>query len=184
MKRKDFTTPTAKKRLLQNQLRHFTLGHGLSEYDKPFSSTSGASVGTVADLTDRVKEVLKLRGLAARLSAAPKPKLLKSRELPELGFKTAKKKELEESSKQAVTDLTEQLMRYSRDYLFPVELKDWALVQPVVWPVELTEFQQKFKRGTKFTTVVDGDDGNEGRVAFGMEWDETQKPEGLQPVLL
>jgi hypothetical protein len=53
-----------------------------------------------------------------------------------------------------------------------------------VSPVELTEFQQKFKRGTKFTTVVDGDDGNEGRVAFGMEWDETQKPEGLQPVLL
>ena len=80
------------------------------------------------DLTDRVKEILKLRGLAAKLSAASKPKLLKSRELPELGFKTAKKKELEESSKQAVADLTDQLMRYNRDYLFPVELKDWALV--------------------------------------------------------
>jgi hypothetical protein len=78
LKRKDFTTPTAKKRLLQNQLRHFTLGHGLqSEYDKPFSSTSDASVGTVEDLTDRVKEILKPRGLSAKLSAAPKPKLLK-----------------------------------------------------------------------------------------------------------
>jgi hypothetical protein len=174
LKRKDFATPTAKKRLLHNQLRHFTLGHGMSEYDKPFSCSTDASVGTVAELTARLRQILLLRGLASKLSAAPKPKLLKSRELPDLVFETAKKKELQKSSEQAVVDLTEQLMRYNRDYLFPVELKDWALVQPVVWPVELSQFQQKFKRGTKFT-IVDEKDGDEECVAFGMEWDETQK---------
>ena len=178
LSRKEFKTPAAKLRLLQNQLRHYTLGHNMSKYHKPFSSTKDTSVGTVEDLTGRLKEILALSDLTSLMTSSPKPKHVKSKELPDLGYATAMKQELEKECEDSLVHLTERLMAYNRDYLFPLELKEWELVQPAVWPQELTAFQKKFKRGTRFK-IVDEDDGDEQCLAFGMEWDENQKDYSL-----
>jgi len=105
LSRKEFKTPAAKLRLLQNQLRHYTLGHNMSKYHKPFSSTKDTSVGTVEDLTGRLKEILALSDLTSLMTSSPKPKHVKSKELPDLGYATAMKQELEKEYEDSLVHL-------------------------------------------------------------------------------
>ena len=164
---KTLKSDAAKVQFLKQVINMWVIGLGEARFTAPFSSTTDKTVGKVADLTTRLKTILRAYKVIPTTPPLWKAKQGSSPE--DFGLRATGEYDILVAKHQAtVHDMTARVLEIDKTYGIEL-LFSWDSVPRSYWDVPLTELQSMFKRGAKFS-----DEGID-YVLAGLSYDTESK---------